>query len=402
MFSDARPAPGTATSGLTMGVEEEFLLLHPRSGLPAPGATAVLRRAREQAGPAGTGRFQSELFSTQLETATGVCTTLDELEAQLTAARTRAAAAAGAEGLALVASGGPADTAGLPAVSDEERFAAITALYGGAMAEYQMCGCHVHVGVPDRETAVAVVNQLGRWLPTLLALSVNSPFHRGRDSGYGSWRTLEQARFPGSGIPPHFASAAAYDATVDSLQASGVITDPAMSFWHARPSPHLPTVEFRAADSVGTVGEAVLQAALARALVRTALTELAAGREAPPLDGQVAAAAVWTAARDGLTGVGVDPLTHVRMPARRLLRLLLSHVADALEETGDTRTVHGLLGTVARTGTGAERQREWWRRGGPCAVVKHLIRQTDPGGAAGALPAAPPGQPLAAHRRNSA
>jgi glutamate---cysteine ligase / carboxylate-amine ligase len=82
----------------------------------------------------------------------------------------------------------------------------ITRTYAGIVADYQCCGCHVHVGVPGRETAVAVVNHLAPWLPTPLALSVNSAFEHGRDTGYGSWRMITQSRFPGFGIAPWFAS----------------------------------------------------------------------------------------------------------------------------------------------------------------------------------------------------
>ncbi|MFD1047452.1 glutamate-cysteine ligase family protein, partial [Kibdelosporangium lantanae] len=108
------------------------------------------------------------------------------------------------------------------------RFEAISDTYRGQADKYQSSGCHVHVGVPDRETAIAVINHLRPWLPTLLALSVNSPFDDGTDSGFGSWRTLQQATFPGSGIPPWFASASAYDLQVDPLVAAAVLVDPAM------------------------------------------------------------------------------------------------------------------------------------------------------------------------------
>jgi carboxylate-amine ligase len=338
----------------TFGVEEEFLLIDPDSGLPVDRAGRVLNRAGELPGAAPDATVQAELLDTQVEAATGVCRTLDELRAQLWHGRRQLGGAARDEGLWLIASGTPVLDGAPPAPTIGERFTAIMRTYAGVVAGYQCCGCHVHVGVPDRGTAVAVVNHLALWLPTLLALSVNSAFERGRDTGYGSWRMVTQSRFPGAGIAPWFASVAAYDRQVDQLVDCGVLADRNQSFWLARPSARLPTVELRVADVAGTVADAVLQAALSRALVDTALTELAAGREAAPVDGQLAAAAVWTAARYGLCGPGVDLRTARPVPAERLVTELITSIRPALEDNGDLTAVRSGLATVSATGTGAE------------------------------------------------
>jgi carboxylate-amine ligase len=358
-----------------MGVEEEFLLVDPDSRRSVPCAAAVLGRASARPAAAVGAALHAELLGTQVEAATGVCADLPGLRRQLRDGRLRLARAARAEGVRLVSSGTPV-LAGTPQpFSSGYRFAMISERYAGVVTAYEACGCHVHVGVPDQETAVAVVNQLRPWLPTLLALSVNSPFDRGADSGYGSWRMLDQARFPGSGIPPRFASAAAYTAQLNRLVECGVLVDPTMTFWLARPSRRWPTVEVRAADAVATVDEAVLQAALVRALVRTALMDLAAGREAPAPGDQICAAAVWSAARYGLGGPGVHLLEERRVPATRLLEELLDRVGPALEEAGDRAEVRALVAGVVRHGTGAVRQRRAGRRG-PQAVVDMLIEQT--------------------------
>jgi carboxylate-amine ligase len=299
---------------LTMGVEEEFLLVDPVSGGSIDAAAKVLARAENSPPAAPDAALHAELLGTQVEAATGICTTLHDLGTQLLAGRDRLAVAAKAEGLWLISSGLPPMPGEPVAPSTGDRFAAISRAYAGIVADYQSCGCHVHVGVPDREVAVAVINHLAPWLPTLLALSVNSPFEHGRDTGYASWRMVTQSRFPGSGIAPWFASAAAYDEQVDRLVDLGVLADRQMSFWLVRPSARLPTVEFRVADAAATVTDALLQAALSRALVHTALRELEAGREGAPVDGQVAAAAVWTASRYGLSpGTGE---TLARRPGR--------------------------------------------------------------------------------------
>jgi carboxylate-amine ligase len=224
---------------------------------------------------------------------------------------------------------------------------------------------------------VAVVNHLRPWLPTLLALSVNSPMHLGADSGYASWRMITQARFPGAGTPPWVGSAAAYDEQVARLVDCGALVDERQSFWLARPSPWLPTVEFRVADAALDVSEAVVQAALSRALVRTALAELAAGRAGPLLDDQVAAAAVWSAARHGLAGPGVDVHAGKQLPATELLNRLLDWTRPALTELGDLPLVEAGLQAVLAGGTGAERQRRALACG-PAEVIRLLADRTVP------------------------
>jgi glutamate---cysteine ligase / carboxylate-amine ligase len=362
---------------LTVGVEEEFLLVDPLSRVTAPHAAAVLARATASRVPSEGMYFQAELAATQVEAATGICSDLADLRVQMTQARARLAAAADAEGLRLISAGNPVLTEHPAPIMPGDHYARLTEILAGALAGYESCGCHVHVGVPDRELAVGVLNHLRPWLPTLLALSVNSPFDQGRDSGYGSWRIQAQARFPGAGVPPWFASAAAYERRLHRLVELGALADTGTTYWLARPSNRLPTVEIRAADAAPTVDEAVLHAAIARALVRTALTELAEGREAPPVDDQMCAAALWSAARYGLYGPAIHPLEELRVHATALLGELLRRVRPALEEAGDLAVVRHSIRRLRQEGTGADRQREAAVRGLP-GVVDMLIRQTAP------------------------
>lgn len=354
----------STSGGVTVGVEEEFLLADRITRRTVPRAVAVLDRMTA----GGPGSAHPELLASQVEASTGVCDDLTGLREHLVSGRERLTGAAREEDALLLASG----TAPLPGpdvpITSGIRFDAVAGLYRGVVRDYEVCGCHVHVGVPDRDTAIAVVNHLRPWLPTLLALSVNSPFDGRRDTGYASWRMVRQAAFPGSGLPPRFGSADEYDRAVTRLVDCGALVDPRMSFWLARPSPAFPTVEVRAADTALTVDGALLQAALTRALVRTALTDLERGLEGPAIDGQVAAAAVWSAARYGHGGSGVDPLLGRAVPARELVSALLIHVAAALEDSHDDALVRRLLEELAVSGTGADRQRGV-AGGGPVAVV---------------------------------
>ncbi|TDB92302.1 glutamate--cysteine ligase [Actinomadura sp. 7K534] len=370
---------GARPAGATVGVEEEFLLVDAVSGTCVPRAGQVLAAAGEHPWRASGGGFHTELLASQVEAATGVCGDLAALRAQLRDGRARLAAAARAAGARLVSAGAPVLGGPPPPATPGDRFAAITGTYGEVVADYQACGCHVHVAVPDRETAVAVVNHLRPWLATLVALAVNSPFDHGRAGRFAGRRIVEMWRFPGAGTPPYAASAAEYDARVAALVEAGALVDEAMTFWLARPSPRWPTVEVRAADAAATADEAVLQAALSRGLVGAALRDLAAGREAPPVDAQVCAAALWSAARHGMRGHALDPFTRRRVPPWRMVEDLLARTRPALAGTGDLDTVRALLDAVRRAGTGADRQRRAAGRGGPRAVVDMLARHTESG-----------------------
>ncbi len=321
-------------------------------------------------------RLTGELWQTQVESITGVCTDLRGLRAHLTAGRARLAAAARAEGAHLVSVGQPLVRDTAPMIADSAHYAGMRALYHANLTEDEMCGTHVHVGVPDRETGVAVLNFLTPWLPTLLALTTNSPYRRGFDTGFHSWRMVAYTALPAAGMPPWFASAADYDADAARLAECGVWKSGHGGLRVARLSAHLPTVEVRVADACATIDDAVLYAGLVRALVRTALTELRAGRTAQPLDPQVTEAALWSAARFGLHGPGIDPWQARQVPAVQLVDDLTRLVRDALTELGDTEVIHPLLKRAVRDGTSASQQRAAARTGGLPAVLNLLTTQT--------------------------
>ncbi|MFD4668477.1 YbdK family carboxylate-amine ligase [Lentzea sp. NPDC058450] len=318
----------------TVGVEEEFLLVDPASGRTVMRAEAVLARLQDT----DLTKFHAEFAGTQVEAATGPCTSVAVLADALAHARAMVADAAREEGLDVLSRGTPVKPAPHPVAAEGARYHRILDTYAGVIDTYEACGCHVHVGVPDRETAVAVLNRVRPWLPTLLALSANSP---GR--GYASWRAVQQSRFPGSGIPPRFAGAHEYDAHVDRMVTCGTLVDRAQSFWLVRLATTLPTIEFRVADAAAGVDDAVLQAVLSRALVHAAHADISAGVEPPAVRDDVLAAALWTASRYGIDGAGVDPWRECRVPATALVDDLLKHVQSALEERGELALALGLV-----------------------------------------------------------
>jgi carboxylate-amine ligase len=371
MINTAFPAsPGSDPP--TLGVEEEFLVVDPDNGRPVPVADKVIDLARRF----GTD-LEPELTRIQVESNTPVCQGIREVRAHLLNTRSVAAVAALQAGGQLLALGvSLAGPAGQP-FSDPARYQRIGERYGMLAAEHGVCGCHVHVAVPDRETAVQVGNHLRPWLPTLLALTANSPIHQGVDTGYASWRSVLCGRWACSGAPPHFTSAEHYDAVVDMMVGSGAVLDRRMVYWDVRPSEHLPTVEVRVSDVPATVNESVLLAVLVRALVTTAVRTLRKGQTALPICDQALRAAYWRAAHDGIQGKGVDLFTDHCVPATQLLRQLVRHVQPVLKETGELPAVTALLKKVLHNGNGAVRQRlAFQRRGRVEDVVAVLARNT--------------------------
>jgi glutamate---cysteine ligase / carboxylate-amine ligase len=339
-----------------MGVEEEFLLVDSASGEPLPRSVAVAGATQEV-------DVHLELTKPQVEINAPACKDSAELWAQLSRMRSALATAAARDNARVLAVGVPPKGAVRQIVTDKPRYQEMAARYGQLASEQAVCGCHVHVDVPDRQTAVQVSNHLRPWLPVLLALTANSPVYLGNDTGFASWRTIVWSRWPCSGPPPLFRSAEHYDALVAMQIGSGILLDEQMVYWDIRPSSHLETVEVRVSDVPATVDETVLLAVLIRGLVMTALAAISRGDPAPAVEPEILRAATWLAARDGLSGHGLDVVQARPAPVPELLDLLVGHVGPALDEVGERKFVEETLQKVLREGNGAIRQRRALQQG---------------------------------------
>lgn len=340
----------------TFGVEEEFLLVDPGTGLPVAKNVEVARTA------AGLGvDLQLELTGCQVETSTGVHTDSAKLATELRDLRCGIADCAEQNGATLLAVAVPPTVPDKYPVTDTPRYQRIATAFGMLAQEQGLCGCHVHVAVPDRENALQVSNFLRPWLPLYLALTANSAIYRGMHTGFASWRSILWRRWPSAGPPPHFDSAAEYDSLVAMMLASGSILDPKMVYWDVRPAVSFPTVEIRVSDVPATVEETVLLATLVRATVMTAQDALARNISAPPVSDEVLRAAYWKAARTGLDGDAVDPVHGRILPVRDLLAELVGYVGPALDELGDRQLVADSLAAVLARGNGAMRQHNAFR-----------------------------------------
>jgi carboxylate-amine ligase len=358
---------------LTVGVEEEFLLLDPVTGENLPVGEQVIAALPDDI----RGQSRLEFRRSMIEMVTPVCTDLAQLDGQLRRLRNVAGAASTEVGARMVAIGATPVGDQHRTVPANSRYQAMARRYGAIAQDTAVCGCHVHVGVPDRETAVQVCTRLRVWLPVIQAMTANSPLHEGVDTGHASWRSIQLERWPSLGPTPHFDCAGDYDDAVAQLIAAGVMLDETMIYWYARPSARYPTVEVRVGDVCPTVEDTVLVAALIRALVATVVDEVRAGIPAPQVPECLVSAAHWRAAHDGLDGELVDLRLGTTRPAWQLLDEMFATVSPALLRHGDLDLVVSELARLRRRGNGATRQRRIHHASGSIhTVLTRLAEQT--------------------------
>ncbi len=359
----------------TLGIEEEYLLLDPKTGLPVARATDIEDKL-ERTDSINRAEIQRELLNCQIETATPICDTLTQAEESLLHFRRKLSAAARRAGVcAAGTAAAPRIEAHYPELTDKKRYHELKASAPGIVGDQFVNGLHIHVGIPDRETGVRALNRIRPWIPVITALSGNSPFWLDRDSGFSSWRVVHYRRWAVQGIAPVFADAADYERRIDAIAATGVIIDRGVLTWMARLSENYPTLELRSSDAQLEAQDAVLIGALTRGLVARAIEDAVA--DVPLFDPhpELLDAALWQAARDGLTGQCVDLRAGALVPARTRIGQLLDYIGSALDAAGDTDWVLAGLESVWDQGTGAQRQRRAMKSGGMAALLD-LYRAT--------------------------
>jgi glutamate---cysteine ligase / carboxylate-amine ligase len=347
---------------MTLGVEEEFLIVDAATGELVARAHELFDSAQARLGD----DVAKELNLCQIEIGTPICHDLAGVRRELTRLRSELGAAAASMGARIAA------TATHPFGSwrdqridpGSDRYRRIADVYQVVARQQVIAGCHVHVGINDRDLAVEVMNRARPWLPVLAALSANSPFWQGVDTGYASYRLQVWQRWPTSGMPPQLSSAAEFDALVDELVQMEAIEDATFIYWYARPSARFPTIEFRACDVCLDVDSTVALAGLARALAWTCRRNALEGWPELDVGREVLDAAMWRAARYGLDGTLVSPAMRAPIPAHQVVHELLGYVDDGLDAHGDRDEVATLVGQILDRGNGAARQRSAHARGG--------------------------------------
>ena len=338
---------------LTLGAEEELHLIDQESWKLSARAPSLLSRL-----PADN--YSAEIQRTTVETNTDVVDSLAALRSELLRLRRGLVEVAAEDNIGIAAAG----TAPSSAFADFELTS--TGRYGRMQEQYRLlvdeqliCGA----ADPRRRQLTATsrcrsCSGSRRDLPILLALSASSPFWNEQDTGYASIRSIIWQRWPRPARPGGCASAAEYDQLLADLINTGVIADAKMAYFDVRPSAHAPTLELRICDACPIVDDAVLIAGLFRAWSLAAERDIANGRPFDPVPPPVHRAAIWQAARGGLSGDLLDDTRHPKpLPADRAVRSLVKRLRPQLEELGDWDEVNELAKTTLARGNSADRQR---------------------------------------------
>jgi glutamate---cysteine ligase / carboxylate-amine ligase len=321
---------GSLADMLTIGIEEEFMLLDPRDWSLAFRSDDVIAAL-----PAHLrARVTLETHAAVMEVNTAAHRRVGDAVAELRRFRRRIAHALADQGLrAAVAGTHPAAVWPETVVSAHPRYRQIRESMRVLAQREPTLATHIHVGVPTPPAGIRLLNRLRAHLPLLLALSANSPFWQGRRTGFASTRTTLFDAFPRSGVPRRFSGYADWTCAVEPLLRSGAIADPSYLWWDVRLQPRYGTVEVRIMDAQTTVEDVGALAALVQAIARVEL-ERPDARAEEPVASEVIEENRFLAARDGMQALLIDPGSAGRVSAREQLDALLDACAPAAEHLG--------------------------------------------------------------------
>lgn len=360
----------TTREEFTVGVEEEYQIINARTRELHSRQEQIMPEAEERVGDSVT----PELYLSQIEIGTPVCRTLADVRAEIVRLRRGVIVAAENQGNHIAAAGThPFSHWEDQQLTPKARYVGIEQDYQQLAREQLIFGCHVHIGIRDREAVIEVMNRVRPWLAVLLALSANSPFWLGADTGYASFRTQLWRRWPMAGTPQIFSSRAEYDELVKALVETESITDATKIYWDARPSARFETLEFRVTDVCMSVDEAVMVAGLAQALARACYADAMRDSPLEHARPELLRAAKWRAARYGLDADLIDVEAKRAVPALELVEKLLAFLRPVLEEHQEWDEIQALVRETCARGTGAARQRAAYAQANRYEDVVDLI-----------------------------
>jgi carboxylate-amine ligase len=359
--SDADHAFGSGED-FTLGVEEELFLVDPVTGSQVNASAAVLERVRTD----GPGRVERELHACQIELITDVCGSVAQAVEQLSALRRAVLATA----TGLIGSGThPSAAEGEAEITDRSRYERIRQALGDAVAT-PVGGLHIHVGMPDPETAIRAFNGLRVHLPALQALGANSPFRHGRDTGLASAREVTVRGWPRSGVPRAMADFEDFRTATERLVRAAEVPDYTWFWWKLRPHPRLGTVEIRALDAQASLADTGTLVAFVHCLARHA-AEASDTADPPP---EILEEGIFRAARFGVEAE--LPSADGRLtPVADLLEEAMARAAEHAGELGCKEEI-ARLPDLLRRGGGAGMQRRCYEIAGLDAVLRELVRVT--------------------------
>lgn len=351
-----------SSARFTLGIEEEFQLIEQDSGDLCSCFQSIL----EKSSPDLEDNIKPELLQSTVEMISDVCPDIAEARKELHSRRARLLRLVESEGKGLISSGThPTALWQDQERTENERYDEMEQEYQDVGRSLLIFGMHVHVGVEDKEQAILLMNQLRTWLPHLLALSSNSPFWSGRDTGIKSYRSVVWKRFPRSGMPDTFASWRDFEYYVKTLVDLQCIDNGKKIWWDIRPHPFFDTLEFRICDMPGTFEDTMALAALCQALVAKLSWLHKHNMEVRSLSRDLIDENKWRAMRYGLDAEVLDFAQRCQIGMRDSIHQLLDFVEDVVDDLGSHREMkHLRLMLEPGQGSGADRQLAIYRESG--------------------------------------
>jgi carboxylate-amine ligase len=357
----------------TLGIEEEFAIIDP--------VTRELRSHIQEILEGGKvllkEQIKPEMHQSVVELGTEVCDSIDHARAHVVELRSKLAELAGRAGLKIASSGThPFSHWRDQEITEGERYIDIVRDMQLVARANLIFGLHVHVGIPDRESAILVMNQARYFLPHIYALSVNSPFWVGHDTGLKGYRLKVFERFPRTGIPDSFDSLSEYDDFCKLLVKTGCIDNPKKIWWDIRLHPFFDTLEVRVCDAQSRVDDTLAIAALIQAIISKLYKLLYQNTTFRIYRRRLLDENRWRASRYGITGKLIDFGREAEVETRSLLDELLAFVSTEVNEFGTHREM-AHVERIMREGTGADRQLTVYERTHDLkAVVDHIVEET--------------------------
>ncbi len=358
---------------LTIGIEEEYQIIDPETGKLTSFITEFLDKGavlfREQVKP--------EFLQSQIEIGSHVCRNIKEARQEVTRLRSIVSNIAQKSNRRIVAAGThPFSRWQDQVITDRERYKGLADDMKIVAQRLLIFGMHIHIGIPDPDLRIDVMNQMTYFVPHIFALSTSSPFWMGRNTGLKSYRTVVFEDLPRTGLPEYFASYQEYDSYVETLSTTGCIENATKIWWDMRPHPKFPTLEFRMCDCVTKVDEVIAIAALVQALVAK-LIHLRKNNQSWRIYRRgLIAENKWRATKNGVEGKLIDFGKKEEVPLRLLMEELLEIVDDTVDRLGTRQEVE-YIRTILKEGTSADRQLQKYHETGDLkAVVDMLAEET--------------------------
>lgn len=340
-------------SAFTLGIEEEYMVMDPE--------TRELRsheqKIVEQAQKVIKDKVKAEMHQAVVEVGTQICKNIQEAQEDVTLLRKTIHQIAGDLGFSIGASGThPFSKWELQLITDNPRYMELLNEMQDAARSNLIFGLHVHVGMENREMAIHIANSVRYFLPHVFALSTNSPFWEGRNTGFKSFRTKVFDKFPRTGIPDHFASIEEYDNYIKLLVKTNCIDNAKKIWWDLRVHPFFNTVEFRICDVPLTVAETITMAALFQAVCVKIYKLRNQNLNFIMYNRSLVNENKWRASRYGIDGNLIDFGKEMEVNTRALIYELLDFVDDVLDDLGSREEVVKGTERILAEGTGADKQ----------------------------------------------